>query len=532
MRILASKSFLVLFFKKELLPCFLKPDIAALLLGAITALALPPIYFLPALFVGIPGLLALIDRTASWRGAARRGMAWGIGHHLVGLYWVTNAILVEAAQFWWAVPISVPLLGAVLAVFIAVPCALARLVPAGWGRLAVFAGAWELGDLARQFVLTGFPWNPLGSVWEFRGELGLAFMQPAAWAGVGGLTLLTVLVAGATGRGGRGVLAALLALAVWGGAGAMRLRVPASAPPGIDAVLVQGNVSEVEHRDHWQDRQWMEGIFERHLALTRQGVAQAGGTKTLVVWPETASPYWLVEDPQARLEIAHAAGAAVATVSGTIRAGDKPDKIYNSLVVVLPDGALGGYYDKHHLVPYGEYFPSYLPIRLGEQGFSPGPGVRTLHVPGLPPFGPLICFEAAFPADVVDEHDRPQLMLNITNDSWFGNSTGPRQHFAAARMRAVEEGLPLVRAANTGISAVIDAHGRVVASLGLDRQGVLVAPIPGYLQPTLFSRIGLSWPLFFSIASCCFGGMIGRRRGVGHLIDKVGPKITIFGPKS
>ena len=521
MRIVVSKSFLVLFFKKELLPSFgWKADVAALSLGGVTALALPPLTILPALFIGIPGLLWLIDRSGSWRGAARRGLAWGVGHHLVGLYWVTNAILVEAAQFWWAVPIGVPLLAAVLAVFIAVPCGVARLVPAGWGRLGVFAGAWELGDLARQFVLTGFPWNPLGSVWELPGSLGLAFMQPAAWVGVGGLTLATVLVAGATGRGWRGVAASFVALAVWGGAGAMRLQVPAGAPPGIDAVLVQGNVSELEHRDHWQDRQWMEGIFERHLALTRQGVAEAGGAKTLVVWPETASPYWLAEDPQARQAIAEAARPALATISGTIRAGDRPTTLYNSMVAVMPDGTSGGYYDKHHLVPYGEYFPSYLPIRLGEQGFTAGPGVRTLHLRGLPPIGPLICFEAAFPADVVDEHDRPQLMLNITNDSWFGNSSGPRQHFAAARMRAVEEGLPLVRAANTGISAVVDAHGKVAASLGLDRRGVLVVPIPGYLQPTLFSRLGLYLPLFFSILSCFAGGIWGKARGIGALNDK------------
>jgi apolipoprotein N-acyltransferase len=233
-----------------------------------------------------------------------------------------------------------------------------------------------------------------------------------------------------------------------------------------------------------------------------------------VVWPETASPYWLAEDPQARMAIAEAAKPALATISGTIRAGDRPTTLYNSLVAVMPDGASGGYYDKHHLVPYGEYFPSYLPIRLGEQGFTAGPGVRTLHLAGLPPIGPLICFEAVFSGDVVDEHDRPALMLNITNDSWFGNSTGPRQHFAAARMRAVEEGLPLVRAANTGISAVIDAHGKVAASLGLDRQGVLVAAIPGYLQPTLFSRIGLSLPLFFAIVSCYTGVMWGRRRAM------------------
>ncbi len=485
-------------------------------LGGFSALALPPLTIIPALFIGLPGLLTLIGHTRSPWAAARRGLFWGIGFYLVGLYWVTNAILVEAAEFWWAVPIAVPLLASVLAVFIAVPCGLSRLAPAGWPRLFGLAGLWELSDIARQFAFSGFPWNPLGSIWETAGifeTLGAAFMQPAAWVGVGGLTFMTILAAGAMRLDNRGRLAGCAGLALWGLAGAARLHEPASAPPGIVAVLVQGNVSEVEHRDHWQDRVWMEQIFERHLALTRQGVAQAAGRPTLVVWPETASPYWLAEDNIARRAIAQAAAPALATIAGTIRA-DGPDAIYNSLAAVMPDGSVGATYDKHHLVPYGEYFPSYLPIRLGEQGFAAGPGPRTLHLAGLPPIGPLICFEAAFPGDVVDERDRPHLMLNITNDSWFGNSTGPRQHFAAARMRAVEEGLPLVRAANTGISAVIDSHGMVAAQLDLGAQGVLVAPIPGYVQPTLFSRWGLWLPACCSILGCALAIFL-RRRGVG-----------------
>jgi apolipoprotein N-acyltransferase len=350
------------------------------------------------------------------------------------------------------------------------------------------------------------------------GQLGLVFMQPAAWVGVGGLTLLTLLVTGGTTLGWRATIGSLAALAVWAAAGDVRLHQAAGPAPGITAVLVQGNVSELEHRDHYQDRVWMEQIFERHLSLTRKGLTEAeashSGNHLLVVWPETASPYLLAEDPDARRAISEAAGPALATISGTIRVGG-PTTFYNSLVAVMPDGSDGGYYDKHHLVPYGEYFPSYLPIRLGEQGFTPGPGPRTLHLAGLPPIGPLICFEAVFPGDVVDERDRPAFMLNITNDSWFGNSTGPRQHFAAARMRAVEEGLPLVRAANTGISAVIDSHGMVASDLGLDRQGVVVAPVPGYLQPTPFSRWGLYIPAFCSILSCVLGLLVVRKRHSG-----------------
>ncbi len=456
-------------------------------------------------------------------------MAFGVGHHLVGLYWITSAILVEAADFWWAVPIGVPLLAAVLAVFIAVPCGAARLVPAGWPRAAMLAGAWVLGDIARQFVLTGFPWNPLGSAVEMPGMVGLAFMQAGAWVGIGGITLFVVLLAATPALGRRAWFAALAAILLWGTAGVARLHRSTLPPPDLTAAIVQGNVPETEHRDHWQDRAWIDRIFNRHLVLTRQGVLQADGHPALVVWPETASPYWLEEDTEARQAIAEAAGPALATIAGTPRR-DAQGKPHNSLAAIMPDASVGAVYDKFHLVPYGEYFPSYLPIRLGEQGWSPGPGLRTLHIKGLPPIGPLICFEAAFPAQVALQADRPAMLLNLTNDSWFGNSAGPRQHLAAARMRAVEEGLPVVRAANTGISAVIDPHGAIVARLGLDRTGVLVAAIPGMLPPTPESRLGLGAPALLAILSCM--AALLRKRGAARFMNEGRPKNTNSIPKS
>ena len=230
----------------------------------------------------------------------------------------------------------------------------------------------------------------------------------------------------------------------------------------------------------------------------------------LVVWPETASPYWLQQDDPARQAVAEAARGAAATIAGTAR--KEGDRAYNSMVAVMPDGSIGGIYDKHHLVPYGEYFPAYLPIRLGERGWDAGPGLHTLHIPGLPPLGPLICYEAAFSAQVVVQTDRPAALVNITNDSWFGTSAGPRQHLAAARMRAVEEGLPLLRAANTGISAMIDAHGRVLARLGLARTGLVVAAVPGALPRTPASRMGLGAPFLLSILCCGIGFGLGTKR--------------------
>jgi len=508
------KSFLVLFFKKE--PLGFRADCFALVLGALAALALPPFFLVPLLLVSVPGLLALIGQARTWLGAARRGFAFGMGLHLVGLYWITNAILVRAAEFWWAVPLAVPLLAAWLSLFIAVPCALARLAGPGWRRLLVLAGFWVAGDIARQFALTGFPWNPLGSVWEFPGWLGTVFMQPAAWVGVHGLTGATILVAGTPALRARGRAAAAALVLLWFTIGISRLHLPPIPEAPLDAVIVQGNISEEAHAANLGSYAFAQASFDTHLALTRQGVARVPpGRAFFVLWPETASPFALASDSGARQAIAAASGDAAATLAGTIRTEHSPgghDLYHNSLVAVLPDGSAGGIYDKHHLVPYGEYFPSYLPIRLGEQGFSPGPGTETLHLPGLPPIGPGICYEAIFPADVVNESDRPLLMVNITNDAWFGNSTGPRQHLEADRMRAVEEGLPLVRAANTGISAIIDANGRVLAALPLNQSGVLTGVVPPALPPTPASKMGLAAPLLLALASAAVGLGAGRKR--------------------
>jgi apolipoprotein N-acyltransferase len=256
-------------------------------------------------------------------------------------------------------------------------------------------------------------------------------------------------------------------------------------------VLTQGNV---EQGQKW-DRELAIRIFERYLALTEQGVTEAGPGPKVVVWPETASPFLLETDAAAREAVARAAGGAPALV-GTVRF-DSDDRPRNSLVAILPDGAPAGTYDKWHLVPFGEFQPAWIPLPVQVVpggGFAGGPGPVTLHIPGLPPLGALICYEAVYPGELVSESDRPAWLVNVTNDAWFGFSTGPRQHLAAARMRAVEEGLPLMRAANTGISAGFDARGHELQRLGLGISGLLVMQLPGFLPPTPFGQAGLWIP--------------------------------------
>ena len=468
-----------------------RADLAALAAGAVTALALPPVYGLPALLISIPALLSLIRGARGPMVAARRGWCFGFGLHVVGLYWITEAILIEAARFWWLVPFAVPGLAAVLAVFVAVPAAVTWRARPGWPAALTLSGAWVLADLLRQFVATGFPWNPLGSVWEFPGPPGDVMIQLASLVGVHGLTLATLLLASLPLLGWAWRTAGLAMLALWCGFGIARLQQPTPPAPGLTVLLVQGNVAQGQK---W-DRGLMVSIFRRYLDMTRAAVAQAKGQPVVVVWPETASPALLQTDAEARLLIAEATDGAPALI-GSVRWDDR-DHPRNSLFALGAGGVIEGIYDKWHLVPFGEYQPDWLPLGIQVVpggGFARGPGPETLHIPGLPPVGVLICYEAIFSHQVIDEADRPAWMVNVTNDAWFGNSTGPRQHLAAARLRAVEEGLPLMRAANTGISAGFDANGRELGRLPMQTAATMALSLPPALPPTLYARLGLLLP--------------------------------------
>jgi apolipoprotein N-acyltransferase len=483
-----------------------RADLTAALSGAFSALALPPLYGLPALLIGIPVLLCLIQGARGPAVAARRGWWFGFGLNVVGLYWITEAILFEAARFWWLVPFAVPGVAAIMAVFIAVPAAVTWWARPGWRRSLTLAGAWVLADLARQFVATGFPWNPLGSVWEFPGRLGDIMIQPASLFGVDGLTLMTIVLASMPLLGWAWRAGGVAVLALWIGFGIVRLDQPMPPGPDLTVLLIQGNVAQGQK---W-DRALMVSIFRRYLALTREAVAKADGHPAVVVWPETASPALLQTDDQARQLIAEAAGGATALV-GSVRFDDA-GRPRNSLFALGAAGTIEAIYDKWHLVPFGEYQPDWLPLGIQVVpggGFASGPGPRTLHIPGIPPVGALICYEAIFSHQVVDEADRPDWMVNITNDAWFGNSAGPRQHLAAARMRAVEEGLPLMRAANTGISAGFDAKGHELGQLAMQTTGVLPVHLPSPLMLPLYARVGLLLPGGVAVLAMVIG-LLGK----------------------
>nr|WP_256476137.1 apolipoprotein N-acyltransferase [Siccirubricoccus soli] len=477
----------------------------------ISALALPPVHAVPVLLLAIPGLIRLVAAAPNWRRAAWLAFAWGWGHSLAGIYWVTHAILTDVEHYWWLVPLAAPALAIPLALFVIPPALVARALPPGWRRLAGFAGAWVLAELARGVLFTGFPWNLIGTVWAF----AALPVQAAALIGVHGLSLVTILLAGLPLLPGwRPWAVGAAVLALFAGFGAWRLAQPQPEAPGVQVALVQGNITQ---EVKWRPEERLPN-FRRYLELTAEAARAASPDLPLaVIWPETASPFLLAQDPEARRLAAEALTPNARLLGGTVRAvwdtGGALRELYNSLAVLDSAGEVQAVYDKGHLVPFGEYMPlaGLIPIRMvtGGMDFSAGPGPVTLSPPGLPPFGALICYEVIFPGAVTPT-PRPAWLVNITNDGWFGISAGPWQHLAAARLRAVEEGLPLARAAQTGISALFDARGERLLMLPLDVKGVVAGPLPGALPPTPFARFGLALPLSLALLAVALGVLRGR----------------------
>jgi len=473
--------------------------LALMLLGALAALALPPVGAVPVLLLTFPALVWALDASRTRWAAFGAGWWWSMGWFSAGLYWISYALLTDPAKFGWMIPFAVFGLSGLLAAFVGLATLAVHLSRVtGPGRIALLAVAWTVSEWLRSWVLTGFPWNPLGSVWD----PVPAVLQFGALGGIWGLSLLTALAALApallaykTDRSVRIGVAALalgLPLVLFAG-GSLRLALADHAlVPGVKLRLVQAAMTQ---GGKWRE-ELRESNLSEHVALSRGGGAEG---ITAVVWPETAVSFFLDLDGPHRAQAATAVSPGGVLLTGAPRItprGVEPFQLWNSLVAISAEGEVVGLYDKAHLVPFGEYVPfrGLLPmakITHGGTDFSAGPGPVVLRVPGLPPFSPLICYEAIFPAALVPSGvERPEWLLNVTNDGWFGLSAGPYQHLAAARMRAIEEGLPLVRAANTGISAVIDAYGGEVARLDLGRKGVLDAPLPRPVAVTPYGRWG------------------------------------------
>jgi apolipoprotein N-acyltransferase len=365
-----------------------------------------------------------------------------------------------------------------------------------WQRIFIFAMLFFAADWLRGHVLTGFPWHLPAYGW---GALP-SVMQTASLVGAYGLSLLTLLFGASLAlifdKPRRPNVAIVLALifAVGSAWGEWRLSGNDHATvPGVNLRIVQPSTSQREkYKPQFVQRNW-----RRLLDLSR---APAARPVTHIVWPEAAPPiWWLDRQPAAIAEITELLGADKHLLTGATRIELERGAplYYNSFHAFGPGGRILATYDKFHLVPFGEYLPFESTLKMlgisqiagGSSSFSSGPGPQTLETPGIPPFGPLICYEVIFPNAVIGTK-RPGWLLNLTDDSWFGPDAGPSQHLLIARVRAIEEGLPIVRAANSGISTVIDAYGEMRAHLELDVRGFLDSPLPAPLAPTLYARGG------------------------------------------
>jgi len=489
-------------------------------LGLLSATAFAPLWLLPLLVPAFVGLSWLLDGATRGRTAFAIGWAFASGHFFAGLYWVGIAMTVDFARFWWFMPISVGGLSFGLALFIGTATWAAwRTGARGAARLLFFAVAWLIMEWLRSWVLTGFSWNQLGSVWAF----AALPMQVASVVGIWGLSLVTLLAAsapallGESGVGRReafatiaGTWALLLVMLVFG---VLRLSVapPAGEPvvPGVVLRLVQPSVA--------QETKWQPAMRTRHVQQLVDLTQGPGYERvTHVLWPETAVPYDLSHDSGLRGVLAQLVPTGGLLITGAPRY-ENDVGAWNALYALDDKGEVAAVYDKAHLVPFGEYVPfretlGALAIPVTQGSFLPGPGLVTLTLAGLPPASPMICYEIIFSGAVVAPGERPGFLLNITNDAWFGRSSGPFQHFAQARLRAVEEGLPLVRAANNGISAIVDPYGRVAAKLPLDAVGVLDGNLPKSLDTlTIYAVMGDLILVPLSIVPAIVGYLLVRR---------------------
>jgi len=497
------------------------------LLGLVTALAMPPASVFFVLFFTISGLLFTLDQFqfASKKQIFLLGWYFGWGYFIAGLYWVSFALKIDLARFFWLIPFAVVGLPALMALYTAFTVLFTHLTKTrGLARCMAFSILWAAFEWLRGNLFTGFPWNLLGYSWMNCPSI----LQSVSVTGIYGLSLITLIIstmpyAYFSSRPSRltrpfvalitGIFLLITIAGYWRLSGA-----PFQGNQGEVVRIVQPNIK--------QDNKWNPLLTrDNFFALINLSKAPSKRAIKYLIWPESATSFFLNESPQALGMIAQHLSPQSMLFTGAPRRQSgvqgETTKIWNSLLVINHKGQVLKSYDKAHLVPFGEYVPfrDYLPswigkVTYGALDYSVGEGVRTFTLPNFKSFSPLICYEVIFPGKVISRQDqRPKWLLNITNDGWYGYTSGPFQHAAISQVRAIEEGVPLVRAANTGISMVIDPYGRNIASLGLNEKGVIDASLPEALpHPTLYAQYGNKILFLMFLVLAVFGYGCARLR--------------------
>ena len=503
---LKIKPFFEKVFKKH---SFLKKNILFFVLGYLSSYAFAPYFYIPLLMVGLCVLMFLMNSETSKKKTSCFAFLFGAGLGVGSLNWICHALLVDGGVYQFLIPLVLLGLALFMGVFFLLPAFCMSFFKNPVSRWLSFCAFFVFFEWVRSWIFTGFPWNLIGNIWTVFPSM----LQLAGLTGVYGLSLLTLLFFTSFSllpQKRYSIITSIVMLLVFLGGAFHIYEFPKEMVWGVRLRLVQ---PDIKQSFKW-DPERAEENFSTLISLSKENNDKI----THVVWPESAMPYYPEIDETARLRLMSAVRQGGTLLAGALRVVDLSKRqLANSLFVFDHLANIQGYYDKSHLVPFGEYVPFREVLKIDKivpipSDFNKGTGVRTMYIPKAPPVSPLICYEVIFPAEVVDRKKRPEWMLNLTNDAWYGISAGPYQHLSIAQMRAVEEGLPLVRATNNGISAVINPYGEVIASLGLGKKGVLDSPLPRAGKKTLYSIYGNKIPLFIILIILLFAVFKNRHQ--------------------
>ena len=491
--------------------------------GAACSIALPPYNLWLLFFAGFTTFYMTLRTAETPKRSFVFGCLFGFGYFLFGLNWIGNALLVEGNEFWWVWPLAFIALPVALSVFTGVSAVTAYLFSYKFKAplFPTLCFLIALAEFLRGHLFTGFPWNLFGYIWSDN----LLIAQSASVIGPYGLTLLTLLWASLPisillkRYDVKTTILTIASIIITLAFGAFQLSKTVEHNPNFQVQIVQPNVLQ---KDKWDNTKIGEN-FNKHVNLSER---QEGSKNlpTAIIWPETALHPILMRTSAAQERLTdileqHPENSFLLTGSLSSRRDSSGSvRYFNNITAVTQDDDLWPLYSKSHLVPFGEYIPfqNIIPLKTITQfsGFERGDGPTTIGLKNFPSFSPFICYETIFSQKVVNNSIRPEWLLNATNDGWYGNSPGPYQHFSQSRMRAIEQGLTLVRAANTGVSGIIDPYGRSIATHDLQTQGLIVSTLPKAAPPTIYSQYkeNIFWLLMIGILACILYSMRTRRQ--------------------
>lgn len=494
---------------KKIKNFFKGKNFIALLAGAFCSLAFAPFHFFVAAVVSLSVFYYLLEQESRKKPIFWLGFFYGFGYFLSGIYWISISLLVDAEKFFWLVPFALTLIPSALALYLALFSLSYKLLvkklklTETYKKILLFTLCWLVFEILRSILFTGFPWNLLGYIWMF----DVTFAQLASTFGIYGLTVFGVLTClfpvlffkSITEKSlkkigvGDKIAATIITLffignLIYGNIHIDNKKLIHDRENRLR--LVQGNIKQ---EMKWDATQKYKN-FIKHIELTNS--QDLAGIKA-VIWSETSVPYVIDGSEELMQNLISAVPPQGSLITGAVRLKQEDREqfnVWNSVFIINQDGVADSY-DKHHLVPFGEYVPlqKYLPfvekITDGAVGFSEGLGAKTIENKGLS-FSPLVCYEVIFSNEVINKKSRPELFVNLTNDAWFGVSSGPYQHFDMAKMRAIEYGISLARVANTGITAFVDPFGRVVEKIDLNQTGIIDVDLIKPLAPAIYEKYG------------------------------------------